>query len=267
MQLEGKVAIVTGGGTGIGAATARRFAAEGASVVVTGRRPEPIEQIAKETAGLAIPGDAADPDHIDETVRAALDRFGGLDIVVANAGVGFGGRAGDVDDERWDRTIEVNLTAPLRLVRASLQALIDRGRGSIVVVSSISAFVTSTESAAYAASKAALLGLVRSIAVDYGPAGIRANAVCPGWVRTAMGDRSMDELAAGRGLSRESAYTIATAIIPLRRAADPDEIAACCLFLASDESSYVTGAALIVDGGAVSVDAASLAFDQTDAPT
>jgi len=264
VQLERKVAIITGGGTGIGAAVARRFATEGASVVVTGRRRGPIEEVARETGGGAGARDAADAAHVGDVITTALERFGGLDIVVANAGVGFGGRAGDIDDEHWRRTIEVNLTAPLQLVRASLPALIDRGAGSIVLVSSVSAFVSTTESAAYDASKAALVGLGRSLAVDYGPLGIRANAVCPGWVRTPMGDESMDELAATRGVSRDEAYRIATANIPLRRAADPDEIAACCLFLASGESSFVTGAALVVDGGTTSVDPAGVAFDAGD---
>lgn len=261
MRLEQKVAIVTGGGTGIGAAIAGRFAREGAALVVTGRRPGPIHEVARETGAVAVAGDAADPVHVAEVVETALGRFGRLDVVVANAGVGFGGRAGEVTDEHWRQTIEVNLTAPLLLVRASLPALIDRGAGSIVLVSSISAFVSPTDSAAYDASKAALVGLARSLAVDYGPLGIRANALCPGWVRTPMADRSMEELGSARGVSREDAYRIATEHVPLRRAAEAEEIAACCLFLASDESSFVTGATLVVDGGTTAVDAGTIAFD------
>ncbi len=249
MRLEGKVAIVSGGGTGIGAASARRFAAEGASVVVTGRRPEPLEAVAAEIGGLAVPGDAADPEHAPRAVAAAVERFGGLDIVVANAGVGFGGSAGEVDDERWTRTIDVNLTGPLRLVRAALPALIERGGGSIVLVSSISGLVASTESAAYMASKMGLIGLARSLAVDYGPHGIRANALCPGWVVTPMADKSADELAEARGVTRDEAYVLATEQVPLRRAASADELASCVLFLACDDSSLVTGAAIVADGG------------------
>ena len=263
MRLEGKVAIVSGGGTGIGAATARRFAAEGAHVVITGRRPEPLEAVAAEIDGLAVPGDAADPSHAPRVVAAAVERFGGLDVVIANAGVGFGGTAGDVDDERWNRTLDVNLTGPLLLVRAALPALLERGGGSIVMVSSISALVAAADSAAYMASKAGLLGLVRSLAVDYGPRGIRANALCPGWVITPMADEGADELAAMRGITREEAYRVGTEHVPLRRAATPEEMAACILFLASDESSYVTGAVLVADGGTTIVDAASLAWDVT----
>src|SRR5438093_10265147 len=171
MRLEGKVAIVSGGGTGIGAATARLFVHEGARVVVTGRRPGPIDAIAEEVGGVAVPGDAADPEHAVAAVEAAERLFGGLDIVVANAGVGLGGTAGDVGDETWDRALAVNPSGPLRLVRAALPALLTRGKGSIVLMSSVSAIVSATDSAAYAASKAALLGLARSIAVDYGPRG------------------------------------------------------------------------------------------------
>jgi NAD(P)-dependent dehydrogenase (short-subunit alcohol dehydrogenase family) len=261
MRLEGKVAIVSGGGTGIGAATARRFAREGAGVVVTGRRPEPLEGLAAEIGGRAVPGDVTDPGHAPAVAAAAVEAFGGLDVVVANAGVAFGGTAGEVDDERWTRTIDVNVTGVLRLVRAALPHLVERGGGSIVLVSSVSGLVSGTDSAAYDTSKAAVIGLARSLAVDYGPHGVRANAVCPGWVVTPMADESMDELAAARGITREDAYALATERIPLRRPATADEIAACCLFLASDESSIVSGALLVADGGGTAVDVGTLAWN------
>jgi len=262
MRLEDKVAIVSGGGTGIGAATARLFAREGARVVVTGRRPGPIESVAEEIGGIAVAGDAADPANARANVEAAERSFGGLDVIVANAGVGFGGGAAEADDESWERTLAVNLSGPFRLARAGIPALLRRGGGSIVLVSSISALVSSSESAAYVSSKAALLGLARSLAVDYGPSGIRANALCPGWVETPMADDDMDDLASSRGISREEAYLMATARVPLRRPAHPEEVAACCLFLASDESSIVTGSALVADGGTTAADVGSLAFDE-----
>jgi meso-butanediol dehydrogenase/(S,S)-butanediol dehydrogenase/diacetyl reductase len=261
MRLEGKVAVITGGGTGIGAATARRFAEEGAKVVVTGRRPEPLEAVARETGGLAVPGDVAGEDHAREAVAAAVEAFGGVDILVANAGAGFGGAAAEVDDERWTRTLDVNLTGAFRFVRAAIPAMLERGGGSIVLISSVSGFVSGTESTAYVSSKAAMIGLAKSIAVDYGPKGIRANALCPGWVRTPMGDASMTDLAANRGIGLDKAYRLATSRIPLRRPATAEEIAACCLFLASDESSIVTGTVLVADGGGLAVDVAELAFE------
>ena len=261
MRLEGKVAIVSGGGTGIGAATARRFAAEGANVVVTGRRQEPLDTVAAETGGLAVAGDTTDPEHAPRAVAAAVERFGGLDVVVANAGIALGGSAAEVDDDRWAATIDVNLTGPLRLVRAAIPRLLERGGGSIVLVSSISGLVASTESAAYMASKAGLIGLARSLAVDYGPHGVRANALCPGWVITPMADESADELAEARGITRDEAYLVGTYSVPLRRPASAEEMASCVLFLASDESSYVSGAVIVADGGTSIVDAGSLAWD------
>lgn len=261
MRLAGKVAIVSGGGTGIGAATARLFAREGASVVVTGRRAEPIQSVAAEIAGVAVAGDISDPARATDAVEAAVSTYGGLDIVVANAGIGLGGSAAETTDEQWRQTIAVNLTGQFCLIRAALPRLIERGGGAIVLVSSVGAIVGGTDSASYTASKTALLGLMRSVAVDYGPLGVRANAILPGWVQTPMADRAMDELAARDGLSREQAYVEVTSSVPLRRAATPDEIAACCAFLASDESSFITGAALVADGGSSIVDVGGLAFD------
>ena len=265
MRLSGKVALISGGGTGIGAATAHRFAAEGAMVVVTGRRSEPLAVVADEVGGRAVPGDTSDPAHAAEAVATAVDTFGGLDIVVASAGIDLGGgvsgSAGDVDDERWQRTLDVNLTGPLVLTRAALPAMVERGAGSIVLVSSVNGLASAKRSVAYDTSKAGLIGLTRSLAVDYGPQGIRANAVCPGWVVTPMGDEDMDGLAEAAGITREAAYRRATAQVPLRRAATADEIAACCLFLASDEAAIVTGTTLVADGGGLAVEPASTAFD------
>jgi meso-butanediol dehydrogenase / (S,S)-butanediol dehydrogenase / diacetyl reductase len=266
MRLEGKVAIISGGGTGIGAATARRFAREGAKVVVTGRRRAPLEAVAADTEGLAVPGDIAEPGHAEAAVAVAVERYGGIDVVVANAGVGFGGSAADVDDEKWQRTLDVNLTGVLRLVRAAIPSLVERGGGSIVLVSSTSGLVSATDSAAYVTSKHALLGLTRSVAVDYGPQGIRANAVAPGWVVTPMGDDEMDTVAERRSITREEAYALATTTVPLRRPATADEIASCILFLASDESAIVTGSVLVADGGGLAADIATIPFDQPASP-
>ena len=260
MRLEDKVAIITGGGSGIGAATARLFAREGAKVVVTGRRPEPIEAVAAEIGGIAVAGDTGDPAHIAETVAAAASNFGGIDVLVTSAGGGFGGSVGDVDDEHWRRTFDTNLNGPMMLTRAALPVMLERGGGSIVLVASVNGMAAAPDSAAYDVSKAALIALARSIAVDFGPRGIRANALCPGWVITPMGDRSMDELGATKGVDRQEAYDLATADVPLRRAGSAEEMAACCLFLASDESSIVTGTSLVADGGGLAVELTSKMF-------
>jgi meso-butanediol dehydrogenase / (S,S)-butanediol dehydrogenase / diacetyl reductase len=260
MRLEGKVAIVSGGGTGIGAATAALFRREGADVAITGRRPEPLEQVAGATGALAIPGDTSSREAVEAVVGATVERFGGLDVVIANAGIGLGGAVGEVSDDDWRRTLDVNLTGALLLVRSALPHLVRRAGASVVLVSSVSGLVASPRSAAYEVSKAGLLALVRSVALDYGPSGVRCNAVCPGWIHTPMGDSAIDEIAAERGISLDDAYALVNEPVPLRRAGTPEEVAACCAFLVSDEASYVNGATLTVDGGATVVDTTSLSW-------
>jgi meso-butanediol dehydrogenase / (S,S)-butanediol dehydrogenase / diacetyl reductase len=262
MRLGHKVALITGGGTGVGAATAGLFTREGAKVVLTGRRPEPIEDIAKETGGIAVAGDTSDPSHAVEAVAAAVEHFGGLDIVVANAGISIDGTVGDVTDANWHTVMDINLTGPMMMVRAAIPEMLKRGGGSVVLVASTNALAAAPESVAYDVSKAGLIALARAIAVDYGPQGIRANALCPGWIITPMGDKSMEGLAADHGLGggRQAGYDLATADVPLRRAGTAEEMAACCLFLASDESSIVTGTSLVADGGGRAVELTSRMF-------
>jgi meso-butanediol dehydrogenase/(S,S)-butanediol dehydrogenase/diacetyl reductase len=260
MRLENKVALITGGGSGLGAAVARLFAREGAKVVVTGRRPEPIEAVASEVAGVSVAGDTSDPAHAAEAVAAAVSAFGGIDVVVASAGIGIEGSVGDMDDDQWQRTLDVNLTGPMMITRAALPVMLERGGGSVVLVSSTNSMGAAPDSAAYDVSKAGLNALARAIAVDYGPRGIRANALCPGWIITPMGDESMDELGAARGIGRQEAYDLATADVPLRRAGTAEEMASCCLFLASDESSIVSGTTLVADGGGLAVELTSRMF-------
>ena len=258
MRLEGKVAIVSGGGTGIGAATAALFRREGADVAITGRRAEPLEQVAAATGAVAIPGDTSSGAAVEAAIRSTIERFGGLDVVIANAGVGFGGAAGEGSDDDWGRTLDVNLTGAMQLVRAALPHLVQRPGAAIVAVASVSGLVSTPRSAAYEVSKAGLLALVRSVALDYGPLGVRCNAVCPGWIRTEMGDRAVEEIAAERAITLDEAYALLNEPVPLRRAGRPEEVATCCAFLASDEASYVNGTALVVDGGGMVVDTTSL---------
>jgi NAD(P)-dependent dehydrogenase (short-subunit alcohol dehydrogenase family) len=264
MQLSRKVALVTGGGTGIGAAVAARFAAEGAQVVVMGRRARPIEDVAAGIGGVAVSGDAGDRSDVRRAVAAAIERFGGLDILVANAGGEGGGAVADVDDETWQSGLAINLTTAFVCAREALPPLIARGGGSIVIVSSVAGVATGPEMAGYTTAKHGLLGLTRSLAVDYGPKGVRVNALCPGWVRTPMSEREMDELAARLRISRAEAFALVSADLPLRRVAEPEEIAAACLFLASEEASFVTGAVLVADGGSTAVDVGTLPFGRPE---
>jgi NAD(P)-dependent dehydrogenase (short-subunit alcohol dehydrogenase family) len=263
MQLEGKVALVTGGGTGIGAATSRRFAAEGARVVVTGRRREPVARLADEIGGLAVVGDAASSQDMSKAVVATIERFGGLDLLVAGAGGSGTPAVGETSDERWTAALDSNLTSCFVTCREALPALLDRGGGSIVIVASAAALAGPPALAGYTAAKTGLIGLMRSLAVDYGPRRIRVNALCPAWVRTPMADEEMDRLGKARGITLTEAYELATSLYPLRRAADPEEIAACCLFLASPESSFVTGTVLVADGGGSAVDVGTLPFSES----
>lgn len=252
--MQHPVVVISGGGTGIGAAAARRFAAEGARVVLLGRRREPLEAVAAEVGGLALTCDTSDRQQTDAALARAVAEHGRVDAVVANAGGHGLGTVAETSDEAWDVSFRTNVSTAFVLARAALPAL-TASRGSIVVVSSLAGLFAGPGVAGYTVGKHALLGLTRSLARDYGRSGVRVNAVCPGWVRTPMADEEMDDFARQAGLaSREEGYAIVSKDVPLGRPAEPDEIAAVIRFLASPDASYVTGATLVVDGGAHIVD-------------
>jgi NAD(P)-dependent dehydrogenase (short-subunit alcohol dehydrogenase family) len=267
MRLDGKVALITGGGTGIGAAIAKQFLAEGARVCVTGRRKEMLETLTRSCeAGSAVgcQGNVADPDDVKRMVELTLEFGGRLDVVVNNAGVGAVGGVAGHDIALWRDTIEINLTGPFLVSREAIPHMINNGGGSLIYISSVAGVRSVPESAAYCTSKAGLIMLAQQIALDYGRSGIRSNVVCPGWVRTPMSEGEMDELGKLIGTGREEAFARTVKDVPLCRVATPEEIARICLFLASDDSSFVTGAVIMADGGSAVVDVGTLAYSAHD---
>lgn len=254
-----KVALVTGGGSGIGAAVARRLAADGYAVAVTGRRAGPLEQVAAEIGGIAVVADSGVAADAERAVAETVAQLGGLDALVCNAGIGGEGSLPQLDPALWEEVLRTNLTGAFLAARAAIAHLVTR-RGAIVTVSSVAGLRASPASLAYCASKAGLAMLTQCIALDHGPDGVRANCVCPGWVRTPMADGEMDALAGRLGTDRDGAYATCVRDVPLRRPAAPGEIAATVAWLLSDAAAYVNGAVLPVDGGHTPVDVATLAF-------
>lgn len=268
MRFAGKVVVVTGGGSGIGAATARLLVAEGASVVLSGRNAGRLDAMVDELGerAVAVPGDVTSDEHAALLIGEASERFGGLDAVIANAGIGSSGSIEQMTNANWSHTLDVNLHGPMRLARSALPVMRERGGGSVLLIASVNGIVNTPTSAAYDISKAALISMARSLAVDGGRWNIRANALCPGWVETPMADDDMDLVARDRGITREDAYRIAVQHTPLGRIATPHEIATCCAFLISDDASFVTGTTLVADGGGLALDVTGLGFGVPSSP-
>jgi meso-butanediol dehydrogenase/(S,S)-butanediol dehydrogenase/diacetyl reductase len=264
-EVDGHVVVVTGGGTGIGAAIAERFESEGARVVIIGRRPGPLDEVAMKIGATALVADAGNPHDVRTVLAAVLHQFGRVDTLICNAGGPGFTSVGETGDDDWSEALYANLSTTFVMAREFLPALIDSA-GRIVVVSSLSGLFAGPSMAGYTTAKHALMGLTKSLARDYGSRGVRVNAICPGWVRTPMADEEMDELVMHAGFAdRATAYDAVTADVPLRRVATPADVAAAARFLGSDESSYITGATLVVDGGAHIVDLPTLAFEKARA--
>ncbi len=248
MRLKEKVALVTGGGTSIGRAIVRMFAGEGASVVVNGRRPGPIESVAKEISAaggraLAVSADVTKVAHVQRLIRAAADTFGRLDVLVNNAGVITARTAADAcTEEDWQKMIEGNLTSAFLCAKYALPELI-RSKGNIINIASIAGLTGVPARAAYGAAKGGVVILTKGMALDYAPRGVRVNAICPAFVETDINREYLAEL------KRAGQYEQLVKRHPLGRLGRPDDVAHAAVYLASDEASWVTGVALPVDGG------------------
>jgi NAD(P)-dependent dehydrogenase (short-subunit alcohol dehydrogenase family) len=245
--LADKVAIVTGASSGIGRATAKLFAREGAKVVVSARRRAELEELVREIEldggeAVAVAGDVRAESHAKALVDAAVSRFGGLDVAFNNAATtGAMGATPDVTLAGWTETMETNLTSVFLGARHQLPAMLVRGGGSLIFTSTFVGYTVGLPgAAAYAASKAGLIGLTQALAAEFGPRGIRVNALLPGGTDTPAA-RAMNSTA--------EAWAWVEALHALKCVATPDEIARSALYLASDASSFTTGAALLVDGG------------------
>jgi len=250
MKLADKVAIITGGNSGIGKATTELFSREGAWVCITGRNEERCRKVVakiNKTGGQAVfvLADVRFPDECRKTVEATLDAFGRVDILFNNAGVYFPNNALGCSEEEWDLTVDISLKGTFLMSKFTLPSMIEQGSGVIINVSSGWGVQGGKDAVSYCAAKGGVVLMTKAMAIDHAAQGIRVNCLSPGDVKTPM----LDEDARMQGLTLEEYYAQAIAQRPMGRIGTPEEIAKAALFLASDDSTYMTGANLVVDGG------------------
>jgi NAD(P)-dependent dehydrogenase (short-subunit alcohol dehydrogenase family) len=249
-RLKGKIGIVTGAGSGIGRACAITLAREGARVTLVGRRKDRIEEVAREIGDLAvaIPADISKTSEIHHLIDQTVSQFGGLTFLLNNAGVLHAGNAEQITEDQWDDTFNVNVRAVWLLSRAALPHLRKAGGGSIINMASTLGIVGARNRAVYAASKGAVLQLTKSMAIDHGHENIRVNAICPSFVDTELTANAIAKVDDPIRFRQEKIVAH-----PIGRLGRPEDIAGLAIYLASDESSWVTGAALPIDGGYLAV--------------
>lgn len=266
MRLDGKVALITGGGTGIGSAIAERFTAEGAKVCISGRRKSLLDKVAQSLPPGTVavsPGDVTRFEDCERMVNDTISFGGKIDVLINNAAIDPGGAVLDLSPELWRQVIDINLTGPFLMTKAALKPMISAGGGSIINISALGGLRCLPGMPAYCTSKAGLNHFTKQVALDYGPANIRCNVVCPGGTRTEMLAEALTPVAETMGTDVEGVYRKMSSNIPLRRIALASEISGTCVYLAGEDSSYMTGAVLLLDGGAAIVDVAGAALSDS----
>jgi NAD(P)-dependent dehydrogenase (short-subunit alcohol dehydrogenase family) len=249
-RLANKTAIITGAGTGIGRAIAVAFAKEGAKLALLGRRREPLDTLARDVgnSALAISADVSRKQDIGRVIEQTVSRFGGLNVLVNNAGVLYPGTAEQITEEQWDETFNINVRGLWLLSRAVLPHLRESGGGSIINVASVLGINGMRNRACYAASKGAVVLLSKCMAIDHGHENIRVNAICPSFIETDLTAKVIRNAPDPEAVRRER-----TSAHPIGRLGRPEDVAGLAVYLASDESAWVTGTALPVDGGYLAV--------------
>lgn len=256
MRLRGKTALITGASRGIGRAIAVAFANEGAALAVSARSLDSLESLAKEITdsggrALAVPLDVTDPDSIVEAKARVTEVLGTVQILVNNAGIAKSVKVLAMDDDHWQRHLDVNLTGAFRVTRAFLPPMVEAGWGRVINIASTAAKVGFQYTAAYCASKHGLLGFTRALALEMARVGVTVNAICPGFVRTDMASEAARNIAKKTGKSEREAAQWLEARSPQNRLMEPDEVAAVAVLLASEDARGINGQGINIDGGAV----------------
>jgi len=256
MSLKGKRAVITGGGRGIGLAVARALADAGAAVLVSARSVDEIEAAADEIRGAghvahAVPCDVADPESVRRLAEAAEERMGGVDVLVANAGVASSAPVRSITLEEWNRVFAVNVTGTFLVTQAFLPGMLGRGWGRLVMVASTAGKKGTPYLAAYTASKHAVIGFMRSVAAEIAESGVTANAVCPGYVETDIVTRAVENIVKKTQLSAEEARATLARTSPQKRILEVDEVAFQVLMLCDPRARGMNGQSIVLDGGGI----------------